>query len=216
MDVRAAAALPAAYFLGSIPFAFLAVKALRGVDIRTVGSGNVGATNAGRVLGRPAAVAIYALDAAKGAAAVLLARATASEPSSGLEVVCGLLAIVGHVFPLWLRFRGGKGVATTTGVFAALLPSAFLVAGAVWALVAATTRYVSLASIAMALAFPAAIAALEREEAFRERWPVSALGLAAAAFILLRHLPNLRRVRAGTEPRIGEAKKPAGSPGGSA
>ena len=212
VDLRAAASLPAAYLLGSIPFAFLAVKWRRGVDIRTLGSGNVGATNAGRILGKPAAVAIYALDAGKGAASVLLARWLSAEADPLLEVGAGLLAIIGHVFPIWLGFRGGKGVATTTGVFAALMPIAFLIAGGAWIVVAAVTRYVSLASIALALAFPLAMAAVDREEAFRERLPVTILGIVAALFILVRHMPNIRRVLARTEPKIGARREPPPPP----
>ena len=197
----AAIALAAAYLLGSIPFAYLAVRLRKGVDIRTVGSGNVGATNAGRVLGRGWAVAIYALDAAKGAGAVLLGRALAPGPS--VEAGCGLLAIAGHVAPVWLGFRGGKGVATATGVFLALAPLAFVIAGATWLLVAAATRMVSLASIALALALPIAVIALEGDAAFRERLPILLLAIAVALFVIVRHLPNLKRIAAGTEPRIG-------------
>jgi acyl phosphate:glycerol-3-phosphate acyltransferase len=178
------------------------VRALRGVDIRTVGSGNVGATNAGRVLGRPWGVAIYLLDAAKGAGAVLLGRWLARDDPA-LQAGCGLFAILGHVFPVWLRFRGGKGVATMTGVFAALVPRAFLIAGAAWVAAAALTRFVSIASVALALALPIAVIAFHREDAFRSRLPITLLSLAASAFVIVRHLPNLRRVVEGTEPRIG-------------
>jgi glycerol-3-phosphate acyltransferase PlsY len=121
-------------------------------------------------------------------------------------VACGLAAILGHMFPVWLRFKGGKGVATTTGVFAALVPLCFAIAGAAWILVAAATRYVSLASIALAVAFPAAVVALD-PRAFHENWPITALACASAVFIAVRHVPNLRRVLARTEPRIGESKR---------
>lgn len=206
MDPRAAAALAAAYVIGSIPFAYLAVRWRRGVDIRTVGSGNVGATNAGRVLGRGWAGAIYALDALKGACAVWLGRALA--PSVNVEAGCGLLAIVGHVAPVWLRFRGGKGVATTTGVFLALAPLAFVIAGGVWLVVAAITRMVSLASVALAAALPVAVVALEGEAAFRERLATTLLAAVVALFVIVRHAPNLRRVAKGTEPRIGARRTP--------
>jgi len=209
VEPREALALPAAYLLGSIPFAFLAVRALRGVDLRTVGSGNVGATNAGRVLGRRWATAIYVLDAAKGAGAVLFGRAISPEPA--LHAGCGLLAILGHVFPIWLGFRGGKGVATTTGVFAALVPLAFVISGGVWIAVAAATRFVSLASVALALALPIAVVALAPDEAFRSRLPVTALAATAGLFLIVAHVPNIRRVLAGTEPKIG-----GGARGGSA
>ena len=200
VDLRAAASLPAAYLLGSIPFAFLAVKWRRGVDIRTLGSGNVGATNAGRILGKPAAVAIYALDAGKGAASVLLARWLSAEADPLLEVGAGLLAIIGHVFPIWLGFRGGKGVATTTGVFAALMPIAFLIAGGAWIVVAAVTRYVSLASIALALAFPS-------------RWRRSTARRPSASGCRSRSLGSWRRSSSscGTCPTFG-GSSPAPSP----
>ncbi len=201
MDARVAAALAGSYLLGSIPFAYLAVRWRAGIDIRTAGSKNVGATNAGRILGRPWAVAIYVADAGKGAGAVVMAREAAGAGSL-VQVGCALLAIVGHLFPVWLRFRGGKGVATTTGVFAALAPFAFLIGGATWCLVAATSRYVSLASVALALALPVAVVALDPEGAFGAGLPVTGLAAAAAVFVVLRHVPNLQRVRAGTEPKI--------------
>lgn len=194
----------AAYLIGSVPFAWLAVLLWKGVDIRTVGSGNVGATNAGRILGRRAAVGIYLLDAGKGAAAVFLARAF--DPLIRQEVVCGLFAIIGHCFPVWLRFRGGKGVATTTGVFLALAPVAFLIAGAVWLAIAAVTRFVSMASIGLALAFPTAFLLLRGRNALEAELPILILAATAAFFIIIRHIPNMKRVRAGTEPRIGERK----------
>ncbi|MBI3818305.1 MAG: glycerol-3-phosphate 1-O-acyltransferase PlsY [Planctomycetes bacterium] len=192
-------ALVAGYTVGSIPVAYLAVKWRKGIDIRTVGSGNVGATNAGRVLGRRAAIAIYLADAGKGIGAVWIGRGL--DVSQPLEVACGLLAILGHVFPVWLKWKGGKGVATTTGVFLALAPRAFFVAGAVWLLVAAMTRYVSLASIALAIAFPIAIVAFDRSVDERNA-PLFALAIAVALFIIIRHITNIRRVLAGTEPRI--------------
>jgi len=214
VDARPLAALTAAYGLGSIPFAFLAVRILKGVDIRSVGSGNVGATNAGRVLGRPAAIAIYLLDAAKGAAAVWIGRALSSGDPS-VEAGCGLLAIVGHVFPVWLRFRGGKGVATTTGVFAALVPAAFALAGGVWIVVAGATRYVSLASIALAVALPIAVIGLAPERAFGSHTPITALAAAAGLFVAVKHRANVRRVLEGTEPRIGERRAAPPPEGGS-
>ncbi|MFN0207586.1 MAG: glycerol-3-phosphate 1-O-acyltransferase PlsY [Planctomycetota bacterium] len=201
MEFAIAAGLAAAYTLGSIPFAYLAVKIVKGVDIRTLGSGNVGATNAGRILGRRAALGIYLLDAGKGAGAIGIAYFLL--PTNTLFAVgCGILAILGHCFPVWLRFEGGKGVATTTGVFLALQPAAFLIAGAIWILTAAASRFVSLASIALAIAFPIAIYILNGAEYCKAQWPVMALALLAAIFIIARHIPNLKRVAAGTEPKM--------------
>lgn len=196
------AVFAASYVLGSIPFAYLAVKVAKGVDIRTVGSGNVGATNAGRILGRPAAVGIYCLDAAKGAGSIAMARAVASGETTPQVVLCGILAVIGHCYPVWLNFRGGKGVATTTGVFLALEPMAFVIAGAAWIVTAAVTRYVSIASIALALAFPVAIFAVHGLDYCKTDWATPALAVIAALFIIIRHVPNLKRVAAGVEPKI--------------
>lgn len=206
LELREAALLAAAYGLGSIPFAYLAVRVLRGVDIRSVGSGNVGATNAGRILGRPAAAAIYVLDAVKGALAVAIGRAASEGPNPALESACGLLAILGHVFPVWLGFRGGKGVATTTGVFACLTPVPFALSIGVWILTAAATRYVSLASVALGAALPVSICFVHGRDALARDLPVLVLAAAAGTFIAARHVANLKRILAGTEPRIGGVK----------
>src|SRR5207248_280320 len=143
-----------AYLLGSVPFGYLVGRA-RGVDLLALGSRNIGATNAGRVLGARWGVLVFFLDAAKGALPVLAARAAASavgEPFEALGVTAGVAAFLGHLFPLYLGFRGGKGVATGAGVVAVLLPLPTLAALLLWLLVAVTTRYVSLASLLAALA----------------------------------------------------------------
>src|SRR6185436_1135289 len=137
------ALLAMAYLLGSIPFSFLVARA-RGVDVRTVGSGNVGATNVMRSVGRAAGLFAFVLDFGKGIAAAQLGRWV--EPQSPLPALCAVVAVLGHMYPVWLRFRGGKGVATGAGAFLPLLPTATLSALAVFAVVLAFTRYVSLAS----------------------------------------------------------------------
>ena len=141
-----AIALVAAYLLGSIPFALIAGR-LHGVDLRTQGSGNLGATNVFRTLGRTAGVTVMVLDIAKGAAAVLLAEALTNNP---WPLAAGALAILGHVFPVWTRFKGGKGVAVGAGALIGLVPAASGIIVAIWLLTVLITRYVSVASIVAA------------------------------------------------------------------
>src|SRR5262245_57541850 len=147
--MREALVLGAAYLLGSIPFAWLAVRALGGGDIRHRGSGNVGATNVMRTMGLKAGLPVLMFDIGKGVAAVLIARAAGLD--AGAIAATGLMAVVGHIFPVWLHGQGGKGVATAAGVFALLAPLALGVAVLVFALVAVTTGYVSLGSILASL-----------------------------------------------------------------
>ncbi|MBU0927892.1 MAG: glycerol-3-phosphate 1-O-acyltransferase PlsY [Spirochaetes bacterium] len=205
------------YLAGSAPTAFLVGRA-RGLDIRKLGSGNSGATNALRVLGPAAALAVLAVDAGKGALAVLAIAPLATSflptafgwaatiPDTAMRAVAGSACILGHVFPVWLRFKGGKGVATGAAVVAALAPGAAIACLAVFAAALALTRYVSLGSVAAALALPAAYAGLYRGEAFSPWlfWFFSA----AAALVVAMHRKNLARLAGGTEPRLGEEKRP--------
>jgi len=179
-----------AFLIGSVPFGYLIVKLTQGTDIRRVGSGNIGATNVFRK-NRWAGLATLALDAGKGYAAVLLARAVGADVA--WQAVAAAAAIAGHVFTPWLRFRGGKGVATGAGAYLALAPAALGAALLVFVLVAASTRYVSLASIAAAAAFPVLAYATGR--------PVEILGasLVGSVLIIARHHENVRRLIAGTE-----------------
>src|SRR5262245_30768967 len=147
-------ALVASYLIGAIPFGHLIARA-KGVDIFHAGSGNIGATNVGRVLGRRFGLLVFALDFLKGAVPVALMRWLFPD-QLGAAVAAGLAAFLGHMFPVYLRFRGGKGVATGTGVVAVLLPGPTLVAALVWFTVLAATRYVSLASVLAALTLAAA------------------------------------------------------------
>lgn len=182
-----------AYLLGSVPFGVVIARALGLGDLRQIGSGNIGATNVLRTGHRGAAAATLALDAAKGAAAVLLARHLAGETAA---MVAGLAAFLGHLYPLWLGFRGGKGVATFLGVLLALAWPVGLAACATWAAVAAAFRWSSLAALAAAASAPAWFLILGPRQGV---W----LALALAALIFLRHHANIARLRAGTEPRIG-------------
>ena len=194
-------ALAGAYLLGSIPTAYLLVKRLKGVDVRTVGSGNVGATNVTRTAGFGAGVAVFLVDVLKGLAAVWwIAPALQPEPTPMFRLVCGAAAVVGHVFPVFLTFRGGKGVATTIGVLIGLSPLVALTFAIVWLLVFLLTRYVSAASIAAAAAIPVGLLLDQRlpEELL--------LGAALALLLIIRHRANIQRLARGTEHRFGRSK----------
>lgn len=182
------------YFAGSMPFAYLLARRA-GIDVRRAGSGNVGAANVMRTTGRWRGVIVMMLDMLKGAAAVLLAyMSTGGAPVAALT---GAAAVVGHVYPVWLRFHGGKGVAVAAGVFAVLAPLATASAAAVFLVVVWTTRYVSLGSMAATIALPPAVWIIGAPGAVVE----AAAGI--AVLILFRHRTNLRRLRSGTERRMG-------------
>lgn len=200
MDLaRWLAALGGAYVLGSVPTAFLLVRRLKHLDIRTVGSGSVGATNVTRVAGWWVGLAVFLVDAAKGLIAVrVLADAVFALPAPAGRLACGLSAILGHVLPVFLRFRGGKGVATTIGVLVGMDP---VVAGGmliVWAAVFAACRYVSAGSLAAAAAVPLLQAALARAPLER------AFGLLLLVAIVVTHRANLVRLLQGREHRAGK------------
>jgi acyl phosphate:glycerol-3-phosphate acyltransferase len=182
------------YFAGSVPFAFLLARRA-GIDVRRVGSGNVGAANVLRTTGAWRAVAVMALDVAKGAAAVLIVHVAAGGASAA--ALAGAAAVVGHIYPVWLRFHGGKGVAVAAGVFSMLSPLATAVAASLFLAVVWATRYVSLGSIAATLALPPI--------AWWAGAPPAVVGAAAGtgSLILFRHRANLRRLRLGTERRVG-------------
>lgn len=182
------------YLLGSIPFGLLLTLAAGLGDIRRIGSGNIGATNVLRTGRKGLAAATLLLDAVKGAAAVLIGAHVAGD--NGV-LVAGLAAIIGHLFPVWLSFKGGKGVATGLGVLLAAAPLAGLGAAAVWLGTARITRISSASALAACVAAPV-IAILVGTPL-----PVEALVMATAALIVGRHHANIRRLLAGTEPRIG-------------
>lgn len=193
------------YLLGSIPTGYLLVKLFRHEDIRSVGSGNIGATNVLRSGGKGLGAATFLLDALKGAAAVLIARAVAPQFSSALsprevEAIAAVFAVLGHMFPVWLGFRGGKGVATGFGVFLVAAPLAALAAIAVFAVILLTTRYVSLASILGAASFPVFAWFFVRGD----KPPLFiAAQIIVALLIIVKHHQNIRRLATGTESRFG-------------
>jgi glycerol-3-phosphate acyltransferase PlsY len=188
------------YLIGSIPFSYLVARAFGVSDVRRVGSGNVGATNVLRTAGRPAGVLAFLLDSGKGAAAAGFAAWLAPQDQA-LPALAAVSAVVGHMYPVWLRFQGGKGVATGLGAFAPLAPLAAGISVLAFAVVAAATRYVSLGSIAGALA----LAALTFGE--RGPGPVTSGAAFTAALIVFRHRSNLRRIIARTERRVGQPKE---------
>ena len=194
------------YAFGSVPFAFIVARRA-GIDVRVAGSGNVGAANVLRTTGMPLGVVVMALDMLKGAATVLLALAVEGTPSAA--AAAGAAAVVGHIYPVWLRFHGGKGVAVAAGVFAVLAPIATVAAASVFLLVVWTSRVISLGSVAATVTLPlvAVLAGTGPSAA------VAAIG--AAALILFRHRANIRRIATGTERRMGlRPEAPSGATGG--
>jgi glycerol-3-phosphate acyltransferase PlsY len=181
------------YLLGSVPFGVLVTRTLGLGDVRAIGSGNIGATNVLRTGSKGAALATLLLDGGKGALAVLLARAVAPEDAAQLA---GFAAFLGHCFPVWLGFKGGKGVATFLGLLLATAWPLGLLACATWAATAALLRISSLSALVAAVLSPLWAVVLGRAE-------VLLLTLALAALILVRHRANIARLLAGTEPRIG-------------
>jgi glycerol-3-phosphate acyltransferase PlsY len=189
-----------AYLIGSLPFSFLVARAFGVHDVRRVGSGNVGATNVLRNAGKMAGALALLLDLGKGAAASALAGRLAPGDGS-LPAAAAFAAVVGHMYPVWLRFEGGKGVATGLGAFAPLAPKAALGALIAFGGVAAATRYVSLGSVAGALAMAGLVLGLRGGE------PVALAAAATAALVVFRHRSNLRRILGGTERRMGPPKE---------
>ncbi|MCD6249333.1 MAG: glycerol-3-phosphate 1-O-acyltransferase PlsY [candidate division Zixibacteria bacterium] len=193
-----------AYFIGAIPFGLLVARIFGVRDIRKVGSGNIGATNVLRTLGVKAAVWVYLLDIGKGSVVVWVAGIVFHDTARPelMVVMIGIAAILGHIFPVYLRFRGGKGVATAAGVLAVLLPSETLVAVVVFLVIVFSTRYVSVASMAAALALPLTVVVeqnLYDQEVSQVYW---LLTVAIGLFVPLTHVRNIRRLLAGTENRF--------------
>lgn len=203
--------LPLAYLLGSIPFGFLAAK-FKGIDIRKQGSGNIGATNVLRILGKPAGISVLVLDGLKGFAAAawlvdltMAAFAIPAEHQEILRILAGVCAVLGHNYTCWLRFKGGKGIATSAGVLAALAPLAFVLVLALFILLMFLTGYVSVGSIGASLALPFAC------------WLTGAsltlilVTAALSALAIYKHRSNIQRLIRGTESRIGSRGKEATS-----
>jgi len=197
---RIAAALVAAYLLGALAPALWMAR-LHGVDIFKVGSGNPGMTNVWRSLGWKPALPVALLDAGKGFLAVWLAVRFTGSPAWGLAA--GVVAVLGHSFTCFARFRGGKGVLTSFGVFLYFAPASSLICLGVWAAIVLRTRYVSLGSIVAALILPFGILAEARMRHDPDPYPVLAVGAAVSAFVLYRHRSNMARLLRGTENKIG-------------
>src|SRR5262245_7284133 len=186
------------YLLGSIPFALLTARRWSLVDLRQVGSGNLGATNVMRASGVRAGVLVALLDMLKGAASVVLAERLSANAAA--PALAGFAAIVGHIYPIWLRFRGGKGVATACGVFSVLAPLAVPPALAIFIASVWMTKYISLGSMLASIVLPPLAYATGSQV------PTVASALAASVIIVFRHRTNVARLRAGTERRVGVAE----------
>jgi glycerol-3-phosphate acyltransferase PlsY len=211
----------AGYLAGAVPFGLLAGR-LRGVDLRSHGSGNIGATNAGRVLGRPVGMVVFGLDLLKGllpvavAGAVLHRSADLGDGSATLYLLWVLVAaacVLGHMFPVYLGFKGGKGVATSLGVLLGIYPYFLIPALAMlvlWIAVTLITRYVSAGSVIASGAFPItfAVVAFARRESWPggALWPLHAFGAIMALLVIYRHRSNIRRLVQGTEAKIGASR----------
>jgi acyl phosphate:glycerol-3-phosphate acyltransferase len=192
------------YLLGSIPFGYLLVRIFRGEDVRTSGSGNIGATNVGRK--SPAlGIATLLLDASKGLAAVVIARTWLDLPDLPhpelLATIAAFFAVLGHLFPVWLKFHGGKGVATSLGAFILLTPKSILCMMVLFLILAVAYRYVSLASVAVAAAFPLLVWALHEYTDSRQLVLIALV----SALVIWKHRQNIVRLAAGTEPKFGAA-----------
>ena len=183
-----------AYLLGSIPFGYLIVRGKSGADIRETGSGGTGATNVSRRAGKAAGVLTLLLDAAKGCVAVLIARAVVG--NDWVIAAAAIAALVGHIFPVWLGFRGGKGVATGVGIFLVLAPIALLCAGVVFVAIVVFTRFVSLGSLTAAVLIPVLVWLQSDSQ------PLLVAAIAGAALIVFAHRGNIQRLASGTESRI--------------
>ncbi len=197
-----------AYLLGSIPFSYLIVKFAKGRDVRTVGSGNAGATNVMRAAGKAAGVVALLLDCGKGVTAVAAARGMGAAP--WVVGAAAAAVVAGHVFPVFLGFRGGKGVATAAGALGALEPAVMAACLVLFVLVVAWKRIISLGSMVAASAFPLLLLAGARLGWLRPlgAWPVAA-AFAIVALIVVRHAANIERLRQGIEPRLGDRRRPA-------
>jgi len=194
-------AIAASYLLGSVSFSILFARWLRKIDIRQHGSGNAGATNTLRVLGKGPAIAVFLLDIAKGVVAVLLGRALMGNDYGWLPVVCGLASIAGHNWPIFFRFKGGKGIATTVGAMIALAFVPVLIAGITAILIIALTRYVSLGSMIFAVLLPIILAIGGWDRALI--WGA----VVVAVLAVVRHRKNIVKLLNGTENKLGGSKK---------
>ena len=210
--------LLAGYLLGSIPAGYLAGRWLQGVDIRTLGSGSTGATNVLRQFGKGPALAVFLVDVLKGTMAVLLAKAVlqplglpldggaAAVASDSWVVAAGLAALAGHIWPVWLGWRGGKAVATALGMLLGLTWPVGLACFGVFLAVLSLSRIVSLSSVVAAIALPLLMLGWFQDQGLGLRWPYLALALLTSTLVIWRHRSNLSRLLAGTEPKLGQQK----------
>jgi acyl phosphate:glycerol-3-phosphate acyltransferase len=193
----------ASYLIGSVPAGYIAGR-VAGIDIRTVGSGNIGATNVTRTLGKSYGYPVFAVDFLKGLAAVIISVSMGqraqpiSAPVELFGIVAAVCCVLGHSFPVWLRFKGGKGVATSAGALFGLMPRVALIAVAVWLIIFYLTRYVSVASMIAALAVPITMMFLGQ----RAGTALLYFSICLAAVVIIRHRSNLSRLARGTEPRF--------------
>jgi glycerol-3-phosphate acyltransferase PlsY len=205
-------ALLTGYLLGSIPSGYLAGRWWMGIDIRQQGSGSTGATNVLRVVGKGPALVVFLLDVGKGAAAVLLAKALLYQAGqtpwtdSGV-VAAGLAALAGHIWPIWLGWKGGKAVATGLGMLLGLTWSVGLACFGIFLAVLSASRIVSLSSTVAAISLPLLMLGWFASHGMELRWPYLALALLTSALVIWRHRSNLERLLAGTEPRLGQSKQ---------
>jgi acyl phosphate:glycerol-3-phosphate acyltransferase len=195
------------YLIGGIPFGYL-IAIAKGIDIRTQGSGNIGATNVGRVLGKKYGLIIFILDMLKGFIAVFFVPALVSSavniPTTTdnlLVILCGFCAVSGHAFPVYLKFKGGKAVATSFGVFIWLVPISIAIAFGVWFLTVIVTRYVSLGSMICSMALVVAVVVVV-DSPFGDNVYLTAMSVAVAILIIARHTSNIQRIIAGTEKKV--------------
>ena len=194
-----ALALLLSFLCGSIPFGVLIGKS-RGVDVRAVGSGNTGATNSWRAMGATMGMIVFALDVAKGVAGPLLGHWLAPGNEIGIAA-CGIAAVLGHIFSPFLGFKGGKGIATSLGALLGLMPIVGVLIFAVWGAVLGITRMISAASIVACVALPILAFVF-----YHQQWPYIVVALLMSVFAFIKHIPNIKRIRAGVEPRVGAKK----------
>lgn len=202
-------AVVGSYLAGSIPFSYVAGKLLKGVDLRDHGSGNLGASNTFRILGAVPGAIVLLLDIAKGFVPVFVAGAiadSAAVPAHWMILSCAFAAVVGHMFSLYLRFSGGKGIATSAGAFLAITPYATLGACVVFAAVFAARRIMSLATLSGAVSLPVFVYLVDRFRLWSSHWSYIVVTIALVIVIFYRHRSNIRRLMAGTEPVLARKK----------
>lgn len=201
MGLYAAMYLLGAYLVGAIPFGLFFGKFLGGVDVRTLGSGNIGATNVLRAAGKTAAVLTLLADCLKGLLPVLLAERFF--PGASMDVYCGIAAILGHDYPVYLKFKGGKGVATSFGVVLAVAPATGVICLIAWACAAALWKYSSLSALVAFMLYPLITVSFHGDSK-----PRGFLSLFVFGMMYYRHRENIKRLLAGTEPKIGQKRQP--------